>query len=235
MISVETRPEVNPGAVLPRVNLVPAAIHDRARTSRARSVAAALVAGAFVITGGLWVVAHGSVGTAQSRVDQANQQNATLRSQAAKYAAVPLIQSQLAAAQSQLAGAMATDIRFSYLMNDLSLTIPHNVALTQVTITTSVPGTTGGPVTSGSAGVLATGPLAAGIGSITFQGTAVSINAVADWLDKGLANSPAYANPFVTNLSGSAQAPSAPATVTFSSSLIMTPNVYSHRFDQVGN
>jgi len=231
MIVTELRPEVNPGAVLPRVNLIPATIYERAKVGRARTVAAGLVAGACVLTGGLWVMAHGSVATAQSRVDQANSQNATLRSQAAKYAAVPAVQSQLNAAQLQLANAMATDVRFSYLMNDLSLTIPHTVALTQLTISTGQPGATGGTVAS----TATSGPLASGIGSITFQGTATSINAVADWLDKGLANSPAYANPFVTNVGSSPAAPGATPNVIFSSSLILTPSAYSHRFDKAGN
>ncbi len=233
MTTVDVRTEVNPEAVLPRVNLIPASIHERARIARTRSVAAALLAGSFVVTGGLWLLAHASVADAQGRVDQANAQNTSLRSQAAKYAAVPQVQAQLAAAQAQLAGAMASDIRFSFLLNDLALTIPRSVVITQLTISSAPAGTTGGAVNSGAL----TGPLATGVGSITFQGKATSINAVADWLDKGLANSPAYANPFVTNVGSESAATGASgaATIGFTSSLVLMPSAYSHRFDQGGN
>lgn len=230
MIEIETQTSINPAAVLPRVDLIPASIHERHRIARTRRVAAALVAGSFAITGGLWVLAHQSVATAQSRVDQANATNTSLQAQAAKYALVPQIQSQLDGARAQLAGAMQSDIRFSYLLNDLSLTIPANVALTQLTISTA------GSSTTGTSGLLtsptATGPLATGIGSITFQGTATSINAVAGWLDKGLANSPAYANPFVTNVGNPTQQTGTTGSTVFTSSLILTPSAFSHRFDQ---
>ena len=230
MIEIETQTNINPGAVLPRVNLIPAAIHERLRTARARRVAAVLVAASFVVTGGFWLLAHQSVTNAQARVDAANTTNATLQSQATKYAIVPQIKAQLDAAKSQLASAMSTDIRFSYLLNDLSLTIPPNVALTQLSISTA--GSSTASTNSSIVSPNTTGPLATGVGAITFQGTATSINAVATWLDKALANSPAYANPFVTNVGNPTQATGTTGNTIFTSSLILMPNAYSHRFDQ---
>ena len=231
MIETTTRGVVNPAAVLPRVNLVPEAVRERAKVNRAKLLGSVLLACAIVVTAGLWFLARSAVTSAQTRVDSATATNTALQTQVAKYSIVPQIQGQLSAAQSQLATAMASDIRFSYLLNDLSLTIPKNVAITQMQITMAGQAASGSASSSAPTTTL-TGPLASGVGSITFQGTAVSINAVANWLDKALANSPAYANPFVTNVGAPSSGAQTSGPTTFSSSLILTPSAFSHRFDR---
>ena len=94
------------------------------------------------VVGFLWYSAHSSVAGAQQELAAAQAPADTpFRSEAAKYADVPKTYAQVTAAEAELTTAMGNEIRFSFVLNDLSLTIPAKVWLTQVTITQDVDGT----------------------------------------------------------------------------------------------
>src|SRR5438270_13910164 len=122
-----------------------------------------------------------------------------------------------------LTQAMGQEIRWSYYLTDLSLKVPDHVWLTNVTATE----------TAGSASptaAAATSIVPAGIGTVTFSGTAFSHDDVASWLD-GLAKERGYTNAYFTN---STKAKIGERdVVNFSSSVTLTQAALSGRYSNV--
>ncbi|MEO8775253.1 MAG: hypothetical protein ABI468_02925 [Candidatus Nanopelagicales bacterium] len=224
-------------AAFPRVNLMPEQIAQEAQVRSAKLLAVGAVAVSAVVIGALLVMANGDVSSAQDQLDAAQSQAATLRAQQAQYASVPLVYAQVTLSQQQLAASMGGEVRWSYLLNDVALTIPKGVALT--TMTGSINGATA-PLTGGAAPAPAAGASGTtsvlgtpGIGNITFAAQATSYNNVALWLDS-LAKQSIYVDPYVTAATqapANAGDPKAPDLVTFASTVTITNKALSHRFD----
>ena len=137
------------------------------------------MAGAAAVTvaliGGTYVMAQSDVATAQEGLDAANAQASTLATQVASYAEVPKVFAEVSAAQAQMVAAMGNEVRWSYLLNNLSLTIPKNVALVsykgQLTPADSAPVAAPAATADGQpapAPVAEVGPL----GTLQYQGEA---------------------------------------------------------------
>jgi Tfp pilus assembly protein PilN len=199
---------------LPRVNLLPPEIAETRRFRRIQLGLGGAVLGAVGIVALLYVMASSSVSSAQEDVDSANAQHSSLQAETAKYRDVTAVYERAAAAQAMLTQAMGEEVRYSQLMNDLSLSVPETVWLKNLTFAQTAP-------------AAATPGATLGIGTITVTGVGFSHDDVAVWLES-LAGQKSYANPYFSSstevLLGNRK------TVNFTSNAILTPAAYSGRY-----
>jgi Tfp pilus assembly protein PilN len=199
---------------VPRVNLMPPEIAESARMRQVQLVMGLGVLVAVVIVALLYMHEHSKVSAAKSQLTAAQDAEAGLNSKLASLASVRQTLADVQAKQALLTSAMGGEVRWSGVLSDLSLRIPHNVFLTSMTVaqtTTSTPSTPAN--TPGTP-----------IGSITFAGTALRHDDVAAWLDS-LAKERGFADPL---FSSSTEAVG--GTVTFSSTASVTTSAESGRY-----
>ncbi len=206
----------------PRVDLLPGEIAEEQRFRSVRAMLALAVVAAVAGVGGLWYLANQDVQNAQEDLAVSKSAEAALKSEVVKYADVPKVYAQVAVAQADLELAMGQEVRYSFVLNDLSLTIPSNVWLKSVTVTQNVDGTT--PATS---------PLGSpAIGTVTVTGVAYKHGDVASWLSS-LSKSDYYVDPYFT--SSILGAPiNDKDVVDFTSSVSVTDEAYSNRYLKSG-
>ena len=203
---------------LPRVNLLPPEIAESRRFRQVQLGLGAAVAASVLVVAALYVSAASSVGTAQADLDQASAEQSSIQAESAKYSDVTATYARSAAAQAMLTQAMGEEIRFSTLMNDLSLTVPENVWMKSVTFSQAAPAVTGGAVDPAAV---------PGVGTVAFTGVGFNHDDVAVWLES-LAGQKGYANPYF-----SASTESLLGTrkiVTFTSTATLTPAAYSGNY-----
>lgn len=214
---------------LPRVNLLPPEVAQAARFRRLQALLALVVVVALVVVGLAYLAAAGQVTAAQDDLDAAQAQNTALKAEAAQYAEVPKVQAELAQGQADLAVAMAPEVRWSFYLNDLSLTIPSTVRLTNMTVNEPVPA----PGVDVAAATTQTGvvsPLGTpGIATITFEGNATSYDAVASWLQM-LAKQKGYTDPTVTQVDDATEDNMVGHIYHFTSSVTVTDEALSGRY-----
>ena len=200
--------------VLPKVNLLPPEIAEKARLRRIQLGLGAGVLASVGLVSALYVTAVGNVDDAQAELTQVTAAGDALQAESAKYADVQAVYARAEAAQVMLTKAMGEEVRYSRFLNDLSLTIPDNVWLTNVTFAQA-------PVPPG---VGATEP---GVGTVTFTGVGFDHDDVAVWLES-LAKQKGYTDPYFTSstkaLIGKRE------TVSFTSTVTMTPAALSGRY-----
>ncbi len=206
---------------LPRVNLLPPEIAETRRFRRIQIGLGGAVLGAVGIVALLYVAAASSVSSAQTDFDTANAKHASLQTEAAKYSQVTAVYARAAAAQAMLTQAMGEEVRYSQFLNDLSLSVPENVWLKNITFAQTGAAATAAPAAGAN-------PLnAAGIGTVTFTGVGFKHDDVAVWLES-LASQKGYANPYFSSsteaLLGTRK------TVNFTSTVSLTPAAYSGRY-----
>lgn len=200
--------------ILPRVNLLPPEIAEKARFRRIQlGLGGGLLASVGIVSL-LYVGAVGSVNDAQTDLTAATATGTALTAEHAKYADVEAVYARAEAAQVMLTQAMGEEVRYSQFLNDLSLTIPDNVWVKNVTFAqAAVPPAVG-----------ATEP---GVGTVTFTGVAFAHDDVAVWLES-LAKQQGYTNPYFTSstkaLIGKRE------VVNFTSTVTMTPAALSGRY-----
>ncbi|HTL24582.1 MAG TPA: PilN domain-containing protein [Mycobacteriales bacterium] len=210
---------------LPRVNLLPPEIAQKRAFRRVQLGMGAAVLASVAVVGGLYVSAAHGVTTAQSDLDAARTQQTALQHQLSSYAGVTAIYNAADAAQAQLTVAMGDEVRYSQLLNDLSLAIPGNVWLNNLSFTQ------GGPALTAAAPGAVTTTGVAPIGTATFQGVAFSHDDVATWLE-ALGRLKTYANPYFS--SSTEALIGARPVVNFSSTVDVTPTAQSHRYNKAG-
>lgn len=211
---------------LPRVNLMPPEIAEAAKFRRFQLAMVGAGLAAIAVVGALTYSAHQSVSHAKSTLATAQAQQTSLQNELTGLQSVRDVYTQVAAKKAMLSQAMSPEIRWSYYMTDLSLKIPQNVWLTSVTA--SEQGTTSAAPSASAAA--ATSVLPAGIGTVTFAGTAFSHDDVATWLD-ALAKERGFTNAYFTNSTKAAIGPK--AVVNFSSSVTLTQAALSGRYTAV--
>jgi Tfp pilus assembly protein PilN len=225
--TLAVRPQT--ATTLPHVNLLPDEILEEARFRNVRAGLLLAVAVVIVAMGFLYWQASGQENDAQAALTQAQSTQTGLQAQIVKYANVPKKEAQVELAQTQLTTAMGQEVRYSYLLNDIVLTIPNDVWLTQLTVNQKVTTpTTGAPVTSTSTvagGAVWTAP---GIGTVSVQGSALSYDDVAAWLD-AFAKSPNYSGVYL-NTATLAPAVDGTAVFNFTSAANITTHAYSNRY-----
>ena len=215
-------------ATLPRVNLLPPEIESARQFKKVQAGLGLGVVAALGIVGALVLAAGAQVSDAQGDLDTQKARGVTLKSDAAKYADVPVVYAQVDAAQAQLTQAMGKEIRWSRFLNDVSILTPGKVWLTKVTVVQKVDET----------GLAAPAPVGAtygseNIGTITVQGKGSTHNDVAAWL-KALSGETGLVDPYFTQ---STQAKiGTEDSVTFDSQVSITEDLLSHRFtDKAGS
>jgi Tfp pilus assembly protein PilN len=207
---------------LPRVNLLPPEIEEARRFRKVQVGLGGGVLATAAVVGLLTVLAASGVHDAQEDLDASTARQTALQGQVAQYAEVPVVQARVDAAESQLGLAMGKEVRWSYFLNDLSLTIPRKVWLTSMTVTQPVDDTSvvAAPTTT---------YLTPGIATVTFAGNAYTHPDVAAWLD-GLAKQKGLTQPYFT--SSTKQAIAGEDAVTFSSQATVTEDLLSNRWTQ---
>ena len=215
-------------AELPRVNLLPPEI---AQASRLRRLQIVLGLGLLVVLGlvamlFLWV--SGQVNAADVELADAQAVGASLQADVAEYAEVPAVNAQVDAAQTALVAAMLPEIRWSFFLNDLSLTIPQSSRLTSLTATN-------GAAAAQLGGVSAALPTQLGqptLGTMTFAGKTSSFDGVASWL-QSLARQDGYIDPTLQAVAKDAEGTTQGTVYTVSSSTSLSLEAASKRFEQV--
>lgn len=212
-------------ATLPQVNLLPPEIAQQRRFRRLQLGLGAAVLVSLAVVGGLLVASMAQVAQAQDDLDANKSQAVGLQAKVDAFAEVPLVAGQVEAARAQLGQAMGQEIRWSFLLNDLSLKIPHHVWLTSMTVTE----------TEGAAAVPVDGQyLVSGIGNIQFDGSAYRHNDVATWLN-ALAKQKGFTQPYFTNSTAAGIGANDDA-VTFTSQVTLTEDALSKRYtEKAGN
>jgi Tfp pilus assembly protein PilN len=240
--AIQTGGRVAPGAPtpavahlasLPSINLMPPEIAEQAALRQMKMVCAGIAALCLLIVGGLYYQAHSSVSSANKNLASAQQQQATVQAQVSKLQPVAQAYAQVASAKALVTEALTGKIEWSQQLNDLALTTPSGVWLTNMTVTagsTDSSGSVGGTnAATASSNAALTGQ---GIATITFTGVASEQGAtglngardvVANWLD-ALATEHGYTNPYVSTtqeaLIGNTPVVNFSSTVTVTSALL---------------
>lgn len=228
-------------AAFPRVNLMPDTIAREAKVHRAKLVLGIAAAASVALVGGLYVLASADVSSAQDQLDSATARGAVLATEAAKYADVPKVQAEVAAAQTQQYQAMGAEVRWSFLLNNLALTMPSGSSLTGfVGVVSTTPPAAAPSAKTSSAGDLSGGSTSVlgrpGIGTITYEGEARGYPNVAAFLD-AMAKQKTLLDPYATFVGARpVQQDEASKGFTFSSQAAVSDLALSHRYDlKAGN
>ncbi len=216
------------GPSMPRVNLLPPEVLEVRRFRRVQYGLGGAVAAALGVVVLLLVLATGAVSSAQQRVDETQAEQTQLQGRLAKLNGVRQVYAQVAAGETQLRTAMGGEVQWSHFLNDLSLTIPKQVWLTNLTVTLTGSAAGGAAAPAPAAGA---NPFAApGIGTLTATGTAFSHDDVGNWLTS-LAREKGYADPYFSN--STLASTGLRRTVNFSSTVTITSAALSHRYDRL--
>ncbi|MEO8330303.1 MAG: hypothetical protein ABI586_09875, partial [Candidatus Nanopelagicales bacterium] len=212
----------------PRVNLLPPEIAAAAKFKRLQGLFALLIVGALVLAGAMYFWASGQVSSAQEELTAAETDGAQLQAKVDSFDEVPVVLAALDAAQASLVQAMTPEIRWSFYLNNLSLTVPNSsrlnslvatnqAATEQVTGTTVLMETPSGELTTGS---------------IEFQGRALKLDSLATWLQAVTAQD-ATADPSLVKGEYTLDETTSGRYYTFSSSTYLNLEAASMRFEQV--
>jgi Tfp pilus assembly protein PilN len=221
---VTTQTEQTAGvAAMPRVNLMPPEIADAERFRRLQLAMGGAVVLAAVVVGALYMHAKSGISAAQQQVNTAQSQNAALQTKLNSLSAVKTTFAEVQTRQQLLQQAMGQEIRWSYMLNDLSLRIPSNVWLTGMQATES---TVGVGATGATASTVPGGPVS-DIGTISFSGVGFQHDDVAAWLDS-LAKERGFTQP--TFSSSTESAIGSRGIVDFATTAVIDAKALSNRY-----
>jgi Tfp pilus assembly protein PilN len=173
---------------MPSVNLMPPEIAEAARFRQVQMAMGGAVVLSMAVVGLLYTHAKSGVSSAQSAVNTAQDTHTSLQTKLSSLSTVQQTYDAVQAKQQLLQTAMGPEIRWSYILNDLSLRVPSNVWLNNVSATETAIGGTAAPSTSDPAA----------IGNITFAVTALKHDDIAAWLDS-LAKEKGFTNASFSN------------------------------------
>jgi Tfp pilus assembly protein PilN len=211
---------------LPRVNLMPPEVAEAKAMRRVQMGLGAAGLASVAVVGVLYVSASHGVSSAQSDLADAKAQTTSLQGQVAKYKDVTATINAANAAQAQLVTAMGDEVRYSQLLNDLSLAMPSTVWLKSLSYTSTAP-----VAGTGATAVAVNGVLP--VGAMSVSGVGFSHNDVALWLDAIAGLTKTYGNPYFTN-STEALIGSKP-TVNYSATALVLATAQSGRYKNAGS
>jgi Tfp pilus assembly protein PilN len=203
---------------LPKVDLLPPEIAEEAKFRTVRLALAVGVAASVAIVGFLWYTANSSSSGAQQDLASAQDQQAKLHTTLSTLSTVPATYAAVTAAQSELTSAMGNEVRFSFILSDLSMTIPARVWLTSVSVSQDVDG--------GNPPVGAWGD--PGIATLAVSGNASKYPDVAAWLQM-LGKGKYYTDPYFSDAHLGELIGGHP-NVGFTSTVIVTNKAYSNLY-----
>jgi len=193
-----------------RINLLPP---EREQQRRARQLTTTIVAAGVALVLVLVIVYAGELVRAHSeknKLKAQQDQNALLQAQVSRLSSFDQKERELAQKTQLLSTLTQNEVRWSVVLADVSLVIPSNVWLTNLTGTVTA---TSGPAVPGST--------ASPLGSIQLTGVTFSQVDVAKWLTR-LAGVDAFANAYLA-LSSKGIIEQTPV-VTFNSSVQLSPD-----------
>jgi hypothetical protein len=169
---------------------------------------------------------------AQESLDAAMAERTLLQVEAARYADVPKVFAAVSDAQEQLQLAMGNEVRWSFFLNDLALTMPRGVSLDTLALTSPAPGAPTQAAAASSVGASTpaeptSGVGVPGLGTMNVSAKALTYNSVANWLDS-LAKLPTIADPYVASIAAADE--EGTKVVTFSSDGTLTTEALSKRY-----
>jgi Tfp pilus assembly protein PilN len=211
-------------AAMPRVNLMPPEIADAERFRRLQLAMGAAVLASFVVVGALYVHAKSGISSAQAEVTTAQTQQTALQSKLNGLASVKQTFAEVQNKQQLLQQAMGQEIRWSYMLNDLSIRIPSNVWLTGMQASENIPGVTNAPATAPLPGSTTTA-----LGTVAFSGYGMTHDDVAKWLDS-LSREKGFTQP--TFSSSTEVAIGSRDVVQMNSSVVIDNSALSNRYIQ---
>lgn len=215
------------GPTTARVNLMPPEVAEVRRFRRVRYGLGGAVLAAIGVVILLLLLALGSVSSAQQQVDKTQAEQSQLQGRLTRFNGVRQVYTQVAQGDAQLRSALSGEVQLSHYLNDLSLTVPQNVWLTNLSVTLDAGSGTGSAAGAGAPGSAVARP---GIGTLTATGSAFAHEDVANWLET-LGRQKGFADAYLSNsteaLIGQRR------TVTFSSTATVTAAALSHRFDRL--
>jgi Tfp pilus assembly protein PilN len=211
---------------MPRVNLMPPEIAEAARFRQVQMGLAGAVAAAVAIAGFLYYHEHQGVAAAKQQLQTAQQQNSALQQKLNSLSPVQQTFDAVQAREAMLSTAMGSEVRWSFILNDLSFRMPSNVWLTSMQVGQAQGAAAAAPVTSSLPGT-ATTPVAVPIASISFSGVGFRHDDVAAWLD-AMAKEKSFSDPIFTNSAESTIG--ARKVVTFGSQVTVTSLALSGRY-----
>jgi type IV pilus assembly protein PilN len=219
-VTTQTVQSASP-VVMPQVNLMPPEIAEAERLHRLqRAMVGAVVVSALLVGGLYWHTKQG-VSSAQNQLTAAQAQHSSLQ---VKYNGLDDVQqvfTQVQAKQLLVQQAMGQEVRWSFVLNDLTTAVPNNVWLTGITATESALPGSSAPPTVGADGTTA------GIGSIVFTGLGFRHNDVANWLD-AMAGVKGFADPsFTASVKGVITPKS---VVNWTSTVVLSATALSNRY-----
>jgi Tfp pilus assembly protein PilN len=198
---VSTQTELVAGTrAVPRVNLMPPEIAEAERFRRLQLAMGAAVLASVVIVGGLYMHSKDGLSNAKADLANAQSQNTALTSKLSSLNSVKATYAAVQTKRQLLDQAMGQEVRWSYVLNDLSMEMPPNVWLTGIAAAEST--APGSSSSTSSASVMPGAPTNT-IGSIQFSGVALSHDDVATWLDT-LAREKGFTEPTFSNSTESA-------------------------------
>jgi Tfp pilus assembly protein PilN len=171
-----------------RINLLPSDIRERQRVRRQTGAAVALGVVLLALVGGFWFLQQVKLNGLQDDLEAQEQVNAGLRARIEELRQFDELQQELIATRELLDQLLADEVRWSAVLRDVSLVIPGNVWLANLSgnLETADPAATG---TGSPTGI---------IGQVSVNGFGLNHRAVALWLTR-LEDVEAFANPWASN------------------------------------
>jgi Tfp pilus assembly protein PilN len=192
-----------------RVNLMPPEIAEQAQLRQLQAVMGVAVLLAIVIIGALWFHERSAVSSAKNGLASAQLAEQGLESKLAQLAPVKATEAQLQAKQAALTSALGTEVRWSYLLNDMSFRLPSGVYLTGLNVSSST-----------TAGQVAT---------VSFNDVGGSYNDVALTLE-ALAKERTFVDPTFGSSTENAATAGGHKTVNFTTTVGVSTDAYSGRY-----
>lgn len=222
-------------AQMPRVNLLPPEIAAAARLRRLKILLGLLVLGAMGLTVLGFLFASSQVGGAEDSLAQSEATGVQLQADVATYAEVPQVLAEVDAAQVNLETAMTPEIRWSFYLNDLSLTIPRTTRLASMAaVNEAAAAQLSGTITSVEGGLVLTPNGAVSVGSVTFSGKSTDFDAVTAWL-QSLARQKGYIEPSVQTVTQAEGADTKGSFYDVESNTQLSTEASSGRYLEIGN
>jgi Tfp pilus assembly protein PilN len=219
-VTTQTVQSASP-VVMPQVNLMPPEIAEAERLHRLQRAMVGAVLVSAVAVGGLYWHTKQGVGSAQNELSASQAQQTSLQAKYNSLNDVQQVFKQVQAKQLLVQQAMGPEIRWSFILNDLTTAVPDNVWLAGLSATeTSVPGSTSQPVV-GADGTTS------GIGSVTVQGVAFRHDDVANWLD-AMTKVHGFTDPSFQSSVKDSIPPR--GTIDFGSTIVVGPDALSNRY-----
>jgi type IV pilus assembly protein PilN len=201
-----------------RVNLLPPEIFEERRFRRTQRMLALAV---LLVVAGAGVVvyfAQHRVTEARSNLADVQARVGRLQSEKAKYDEVPKVIAEVHSADAARASAMSSDIVWYRYLDQLVQAMPPGVSFQSVSLAVAASSAPAG----GSTALTPTG-----IGTLQLNGDAPDYQSVASWLESVVT---------VRGLAGAQLSTAAKnatdGTVSYTESVVITPDALSHRYDE---